>query len=206
MSGGLVTHSAATATAEPVKVHKSYVCKYVSIPGEAERLEYSATTRFWVDNHAIPGRTTGSSVEVGDVFVDKHDKSVVIVCEYLASSTRSRVSTSVRARSTTARKPCRQRDSPPPPLWSSQRQPALPTSPDGNGVTDVLLYDGLSWSVLITAPAGKTLALENGATTKTVSGSFTDLDAARYPPRRRSWSASMLELASDLRTTSSLCR
>ena len=54
MSGGLVMLTAPTATAEPVKVHKSYICKYVAIPGEAERLQ-TGDNPIWVDNHAIPG-------------------------------------------------------------------------------------------------------------------------------------------------------
>jgi len=33
-------------------VHKSYVCKYVDKPGEAERLQ-TGNNPIWVDNHAL---------------------------------------------------------------------------------------------------------------------------------------------------------
>jgi hypothetical protein len=77
MSSGLVLLSAPTASAEPEKVHKSYVCKYVSIPGEAERLQ-TGDNPIWVDNNSLPGYKAGQVVKNGDVFVDKHDKSVVV--------------------------------------------------------------------------------------------------------------------------------
>ena len=176
MSGGLVMLSAPTATAEPAKVHKSYVCKYVSIPGEAERLQ-TGDNPIWVDNHAIPGYD-GSSVEVGDVFVDKHDKSVVIVANTLKLDPEPGVDECPgpvdNNPGTVPYQGIREND----PCGRGNDDLAIPTSPDSNGVTYVPSYDGLSWSVLITAPAGKTLAGENGATTKTVSGSFTDVPCA----------------------------
>ncbi len=58
------------------KVHKSYVCKYVSKPGEAERLQTGQNPIF-VDNHALLGGP--GDVYVGQEFKDGQFRSVVIV-------------------------------------------------------------------------------------------------------------------------------
>ena len=58
------------------KVHKSYVCKYVSKPGEAERLQ-TGQNPIWVDNHSLLGYD--GTVTVGQQFKDGQIRSVVIV-------------------------------------------------------------------------------------------------------------------------------
>jgi hypothetical protein len=62
-----------TATQSP---HKSYVCKYVSKPGEAERLQ-TGQNPIWVDNHSLLGYD--GTVTVGQQFKDGQFRSVVIV-------------------------------------------------------------------------------------------------------------------------------
>lgn len=57
--------------------HKSYVCKYVSIPGVGERLQ-TGQNPIWVDNHALLGPGGGPTF-VGQEFSDKQGRSVVIV-------------------------------------------------------------------------------------------------------------------------------
>jgi hypothetical protein len=56
--------------------HKSYVCKYVSKPGEAERLQ-TGQNPIWVDNHSLLGYD--GTVTVGQQFKDGQIRSVVIV-------------------------------------------------------------------------------------------------------------------------------
>ncbi|WP_141846032.1 hypothetical protein [Humibacillus xanthopallidus] len=56
--------------------HKSYVCKYVSKPGEAERLQ-TGRNPIWVDNHSLLGYN--GTVTVGQEFKDRQGRSVVIV-------------------------------------------------------------------------------------------------------------------------------
>lgn len=70
----LVGAQSAQATANAV--HKSYVCKYVDKPGEAERLQ-TGQNPIWVDNHALLGHD-GTTV-VGQEFSDAQGRSVVIV-------------------------------------------------------------------------------------------------------------------------------
>jgi hypothetical protein len=56
--------------------HKSYVCKYVSRPGQAERLQ-TGRNPIWVDNHSLLGYN--GTVTVGQEFKDRQGRSVVIV-------------------------------------------------------------------------------------------------------------------------------
>jgi hypothetical protein len=56
--------------------HKSYVCKYVSKPGHAERLQ-TGQNPIWVDNHSLLGYD--GTVTVGQEFKDGQFRSVVIV-------------------------------------------------------------------------------------------------------------------------------
>jgi hypothetical protein len=172
MTSGVVLLSAPAASAGPDKVHKSYVCKYVSVPGEAERLQ-EGDNPIWVDNHSIPGYD-GGPVEDGDVFVDRHVKSIVIKANTLKLDPEPGVEScpgggepgpeTVPYQGITENDPCgRENDS-----------LTIPTSPDTNGVTYVPTYNGASWSVLITAPQGKTLQGEDGRSTKTVRGSFSN--------------------------------
>jgi hypothetical protein len=56
--------------------HKSYVCKYVSKPGHAERLQ-TGQNPIWVDNHSLLGYD--GTVTVGQQFKDGQFRSVVIV-------------------------------------------------------------------------------------------------------------------------------
>ncbi|GAA2154607.1 hypothetical protein FHX52_1511 [Humibacillus xanthopallidus] len=56
--------------------HKSYVCKYVSKPGKAERLQ-TGQNPIWVDNHSLLGYD--GTVTVGQQFKDGQFRSVVIV-------------------------------------------------------------------------------------------------------------------------------
>ena len=56
--------------------HKSYICKYVSKPGEAERLQ-SGQNPIWTDNHSLLGYD--GTVTVGQEFKDGQFRSVVIV-------------------------------------------------------------------------------------------------------------------------------
>jgi hypothetical protein len=58
------------------QVHKSYVCKYVSKPGQAERLQ-TGQNPIWVDNHSLLGYD--GTVTVGQQFKDGQIRSVVIV-------------------------------------------------------------------------------------------------------------------------------
>jgi hypothetical protein len=62
-----------TAASAP---HKSYVCKYVSKPGHAERLQ-TGQNPIWVDNHSLLGYD--GTVTVGQEFKDGQFRSVVIV-------------------------------------------------------------------------------------------------------------------------------
>ena len=71
-----IVGSTGVASAAPEKVHKSYVCKYVSKPGEAERLQ-SGQNPIWVDNHSLLG--FDGDVSVGQEFKDGQFRSVVIV-------------------------------------------------------------------------------------------------------------------------------
>jgi outer membrane biosynthesis protein TonB len=56
--------------------HKSYVCKYVTKPGEAETLQ-SGRNPIWTDNHSLLGYD--GTVTVGQQFKDGQFRSVVIV-------------------------------------------------------------------------------------------------------------------------------
>jgi hypothetical protein len=78
MSTGLSLVIQGSASALPAKVHKSYVCKYVSKPGHAERLQ-TGQNPIWVDNDSLPGFVKGSLAYVGETFSDGQIKSVVIV-------------------------------------------------------------------------------------------------------------------------------
>lgn len=73
--------SPSTAGADTEKVHKSYVCKYVTTPGEGEVLQ-TGDNPIYVDNHALTGKDN-SDVSVGDSFSDAHGRSVVIVANTL---------------------------------------------------------------------------------------------------------------------------
>ncbi|WP_404392916.1 hypothetical protein [Humibacillus xanthopallidus] len=66
--------AAPSADAEP---HKSYVCKYVSKPGEATERLQTGKNPIWVDNHALLGYD--GPVRVGQEFKDGQRRSVVIV-------------------------------------------------------------------------------------------------------------------------------
>jgi hypothetical protein len=70
---GAAGAAAPTASQSP---HKSYVCKYVSKPGEAERLQ-TGQNPIWVDNHSLLGYD--GTVSVGQQFTDGQFRSVVIV-------------------------------------------------------------------------------------------------------------------------------
>jgi len=67
-----------SATADEVRVHKSYVCKYVGKPGVDERLQ-TGNNPIWVDNNSLPGYHDDLIVEVGMEFADAQGKSVVII-------------------------------------------------------------------------------------------------------------------------------
>lgn len=71
--GLFATAGPASAANEP---HKSYVCKYVDKPGEAETLQ-TGQNPIWVDNNALLGYD--GTVTVGQQFKDGQIKSVVIV-------------------------------------------------------------------------------------------------------------------------------
>lgn len=58
----------------PVKPGKVAVCKYVSIPGEAERLQ-TGNNPIEVDQNAIP---LDPPIQIGDQFVDAQIRSVVV--------------------------------------------------------------------------------------------------------------------------------
>src|SRR6185437_16520854 len=77
MSGGLSLVVQGSASAAPAKVHKSYVCKYVDKPGQAERLQ-TGQNPIWVANSAL-GLGPGTLAFVGEVFKDAQGRSVVIV-------------------------------------------------------------------------------------------------------------------------------
>ena len=70
---GAAGAAAPTAANSP---HKSYVCKYVSKPGQAERLQ-TGQNPIWVDNHSLLGYD--GTVTVGQEFKDGQFRSVVIV-------------------------------------------------------------------------------------------------------------------------------
>ncbi|MEP6650212.1 MAG: hypothetical protein ABJA74_09920 [Lapillicoccus sp.] len=72
--GGVGAASAAPSAAPGP--HKSYVCKYVSKPGVAERLQ-TGQNPIWVDNHSLLGYD--GTVTVGQQFKDGQFRSVVIV-------------------------------------------------------------------------------------------------------------------------------
>jgi hypothetical protein len=74
MVAGVGTAAAAPAAASDP--HKSYVCKYVSKPGENERLQ-TGQNPIWVDNHSLLGYD--GTVTVGQEFKDGQFRSVVIV-------------------------------------------------------------------------------------------------------------------------------
>ncbi|MEP6632438.1 MAG: hypothetical protein ABJA89_18345 [Lapillicoccus sp.] len=94
LAGGIAAGSvvglfaaAGPAGAAPEKVHKSYVCKYVSIPGEAERLQTGQNPIF-VDNHALFRSNEAYDAAdgltyVGQQFNDAQVKSVVVVANTL---------------------------------------------------------------------------------------------------------------------------
>ena len=67
--------ASATPTADQAP-HKSYICKYVSKPGEAETLQ-SGRNPIWTDNHSLLGYD--GTVTVGQQFRDGQFRSVVIV-------------------------------------------------------------------------------------------------------------------------------
>ena len=67
---------ATAAPSAPPGPHKSYVCKYVSKPGVAERLQ-TGQNPIWVDNHSLLGYD--GTVTVGQQFKDGQIRSVVIV-------------------------------------------------------------------------------------------------------------------------------
>ena len=67
--------ASATPTADQAP-HKSYICKYVSKPGEAETLQ-SGQNPIWTDNHSLLGYD--GTVTVGQQFRDGQFRSVVIV-------------------------------------------------------------------------------------------------------------------------------
>jgi hypothetical protein len=67
--------AAAAPTAAPGP-HKSYICKYVSKPGETERLQ-TGNNPIWTDNHSLLGYD--GTVTVGQEFKDAQGRSVVIV-------------------------------------------------------------------------------------------------------------------------------
>jgi hypothetical protein len=71
--GLFATAAPASAANEP---HKSYVCKYVDKPGEAERLQ-TGQNPIWVDNNSLLGYD--GTVTVGQQFKDGQIKSVVLV-------------------------------------------------------------------------------------------------------------------------------
>ena len=71
---GVGAADAAPSTAQAP--HKSYVCKYVSKPGQAERLQ-TGRNPIWVDNHSLLGYD--GTVTVGQEFKDGQFRSVVIV-------------------------------------------------------------------------------------------------------------------------------
>ena len=71
-----IVGSTGVASAAPEKVHKSYVCKYVSKPGQAERLQ-TGQNPIWVDNHSLLGYD--GEVSVGQEFKDGQFRSVVVV-------------------------------------------------------------------------------------------------------------------------------
>jgi hypothetical protein len=73
---GLISSLGAGAANAEQKVHKSYVCKYVDKPGEAERLQ-TGNNPIWVDNHALLGYD--GETYVGQEFKDRQGRSVVIV-------------------------------------------------------------------------------------------------------------------------------
>jgi len=65
----------ASASPATAGVHKSYVCKYVSTPGEAERLQTGGNPIF-VDNNSLAG--SPDMTFVGESFSDGQVRSVVI--------------------------------------------------------------------------------------------------------------------------------
>ncbi len=67
--------ASATPTADQAP-HKSYICKFVSKPGEAETLQ-SGQNPIWTDNHSLLGYD--GTVTVGQQFRDGQFRSVVIV-------------------------------------------------------------------------------------------------------------------------------
>jgi hypothetical protein len=76
--GGAALYLSPAAQAGPDKVfHKSYVCKYVSKPGEQERLQ-TGQNPIWVDNHSL-GDHSADVTFVGEEFTDAQGRSVVIV-------------------------------------------------------------------------------------------------------------------------------
>lgn len=80
--GALLASSgiALMATSAPAdagsEIHKSYVCKYVGTPGDAEVLQ-TGQNPIWVDNHSLD--PTADLVKKGDTFTDAQGFSVVIV-------------------------------------------------------------------------------------------------------------------------------
>jgi hypothetical protein len=71
---GTVALAAGSSQAAP-KEHKVWVCKYVDIPGKAERLK-DGKQPIEVDWHSLTGKS--GPPKVGDTFSDRHEKSVVV--------------------------------------------------------------------------------------------------------------------------------
>lgn len=71
--GGAV--SLTTGSQAAPKEHKVWVCKYVDIPGQAERLK-DGKQPIEVDWHSLTGKDGPPAV--GDAFSDRHEKSVVV--------------------------------------------------------------------------------------------------------------------------------
>jgi hypothetical protein len=76
-SGITLMATSTTATADPPRVHKSYVCKYVGKPGDGTEILQSGQNPIWVDNHSLDPQQ--DVVAKGDVFTDAQGYSVVII-------------------------------------------------------------------------------------------------------------------------------
>lgn len=78
MSGGLSLVVQGSASAAPAKVHKSYVCKYVNVPGVGEVLK-GGVNPIWVANSSLQGLPASGLAFVGETFSDAQGRSVVVI-------------------------------------------------------------------------------------------------------------------------------
>lgn len=136
--------AAPTADQSP---HKSYICKYVSKPGEAERLQ-TGQNPIWTDNHSLLGYD--GETYVGQQFKDGQFRSVVIV----ANTPKLNPEPSVSACTT---------PTPPPSTPPTSPPPSKPTTPPPSTTT----HTTTSSTTTHTSPPSTTTSSSGPASTVT---------------------------------------